>query len=364
MYPFDITSLPLTAKTVGGIDTLYFFYETNQDYDNLYLDIIDQIEDGKAYYLKKDIPYKNNDIAVEINGFKFSYGGFKDGFNWLNSIESLFTFGFKDPKKMRQLNDIQVQINSIGNYSIGLKSTLALADNVVKGYVTGLRPITRMDVNVFVQFNFSWAKTDMFIARQLKREKYVDIQYGRKTQTLYIGDKPFLLRMYDKLAELKKSKKKKIMEEYFQNNGLSLDKPITNIEFEMHRSHLKRFNIKTVDDALANAETLFRQSMDAIRLVNLETLTENELLSDNRNRAETLPIWDHIKESYSIKEFLQLDMPLERMKRKLYAYTADDAVLDFIALEHKCNMHGTQLDYWFYEEVKRQKSHKENALEL
>ncbi len=364
MYPFDITTLPLTAKTVGGIDTLYYFYETNQDYDNLYLDIIDQIEDGKAHYLKKDIPYKNNDIAVEINGFKFSYGGYKDGFNWLNSIESLFTFGFKDPKKMRNLNDIQVQINSVGNYSIGLKTTLALADNVVKGYITGLRPITRIDVNAFVQFNFSWANTDMFIARQLKREKLRDMVNGRRSYTLYVGGQPFMLRMYDKLAELKKSKKKEIMEEYFQNNGLSLDSPIANIEFEMHRSHLKRFKINTVDDALENAEALFKQSMDAIRLVNLETLTKNELLSDNRNRAQTLPVWEYIKENYSIKEFLQLDMPLERIKRKVYVYTADDAVRNFIALEHKCNMNGTKLDYWFFEEVKRQKSHKENALEL
>lgn len=362
MYSFDINTLPTTAKTVGGIDTLYFFYETNADYINLFLDIVDQIEDGKAHFSKKDIPYKNNDIAVEINGFKFYYGGFKDYFYWLNSIDSLFTFGFKSPDTVRQLNDIQVQINAIGNYSIGLSSVLALSDNVVKGFITGLRPITRIDCNVFVQYSFSWVDTEMFIARQLKRERYRDIVHGRNSQTIYIGDNPFMLRMYDKLAELKKSKKKEIMEEYFLNNGLSLDEPITNIEFQMHRAYLKRYNIKTVDDALSNAETLFKKGMDAIRLVNVTTVTENELSSDNRYRAKTLPIWEHIKENYTVKDFLQLSLPLERVKRKLYTYTGDDAIKEFMALEHKCHLNGIRLDYWFFEEVKRRKIFKDPEL--
>lgn len=352
MYIFDSNTFPQTAKTINGIDTLYYFYETNSEYDNLFLDILDQIEDSKAKFLKRDIHYNNNDIEVVINNHQFLYAGKKEGFYWLNSITSLFTFGFKDPKTNRNLNDIQVQLNAMAIYTIGLTAVLKLADDVVKGFITGLRPITRVDLNTFVQADFSWVKTDMFIARQTKRETiFKEMGRSRRTETIYIGDNPFLLRMYDKVAEMANSKKRSAMEEYFLTNGFSLSEPITNIEFEIHRAYLKQLNIKTVDDVLKNAETLFKQSMDAIRLVNLDSLTELERLTNNRNRAETFPIWEHIKESYTIKEFLQLDLPLERMKRKMYQYSELNAIKEFIAFERKCYINQIMIDRYFFDEV-------------
>lgn len=352
-YTFNIDQFPSTARTLGGVDTLYYFYETNSDYDDLFLDILDQIEDGKALFQKRDIPYENQDISIEINKYKFTYAGKKEGFYWMNSTNSLFTFGFKDYKTNRNLNDIQVQINATAIYTIGLSAVLKFADDVVKGYVTGLRPITRVDLNTFVQADFTWVRSEMFIARQLKRETIIkEIASSRKNETIYIGSNPFLFRMYDKLAEMNGSKKQQMMEEYFLNNEFSLDEPITNIEFQMHRAYLKRFNIKTVDDVLSNAETLFKQSMDSIRLVDLSSLTKAQQQSNNRNRALTLPIWEHIKESYSVKEFLQLDLPLERMKRKLYTYTIDNAIKDYLAFLHKCRLNNITLDEWFIEEVK------------
>lgn len=356
MNTFDLKTFPNTAKTINGIDTLYYFYETNSEYDNLFLDILDQIEDAKSVFLKRDISYKNNDIEVFIKSYKFVYAGKKEGFYWLSSTNSLFTFGFKDNRTNRNLNDIQVQLNATAIYTIGLSAVLKLADDVVKDYITGLRPITRVDLNSFVQEDFSWAKSDMFIARQINRETIIkEIGWSRRTETIYIGNTPFLLRMYDKKSEMVNSKKKDIMEEYFLNNGFSLNQPITNIEFEIHRAYLKRFNIKTVDDLLSNTETLFKQCMDAIRLVNLETLTESERQGNNRNRAETLPIWEYIKDNYTIKEFLQLDLPLERMKRKLYVFSIDNAIKEFIALERKCYLNGITVDSWFLDEVRRYK---------
>lgn len=337
MELFDINQLPSMAKILGGIDTLYYFYETNSEYDDLFLNILDQIEDAKAIFQQRDIAYQNNDIQVEIDQYRFIYGGKKEGFYWLNSVDSLFTFGFKDCKTNRNLNDIQVQINATAIYTIGLSAVLKLADDVIKGYVTGLRPITRVDLNVFVQADFTWAKSEMFIARQLKRETIIkEIALNRKNETIYIGSNPFLFRMYDKLAEIQKSKKREIMEEYFLNNDFSLNEPITNIEFQMHRAYLKRFNIKTIEDVLENAEMLFKQSMDAIRLVNISALTEEQRLSNNRNRAPTLPIWEHIRNNYTIKGFLQLDLPLQRMKRKLYVYTVDHALKEYSAFIRKC----------------------------
>lgn len=91
----------------------------------------------------------------------------------MNSTNSLFIFGFKDYKTNRNLNDIQVQINATAIYTIGLSAVLKLVDDVVKGYVTGLRPITRVDLNTFVQADFTWVRSEMFIARQLKRETII-----------------------------------------------------------------------------------------------------------------------------------------------------------------------------------------------
>lgn len=44
------------------------------------------------------------------------------------------------------------------------------------------------------------------------------------------------------------------------------------------------------------------------------------LKNNTKNRAKSLPIWDFIKENYSIEDFLQVTSPLERIKRKAYVY--------------------------------------------
>lgn len=67
------------------------------------------------------------------------------------------------------------------------------------------------------------------------------------------------------------------MEEYFVINGFDLVQPIFNVEFEMHRSHLRAFSIITVEDALQNAQKLFKQAMDDIRLIDLNTISEKDI---------------------------------------------------------------------------------------
>ena len=51
-------------KTINGIDALYYFCETNIDYDDLFMDIIDQVEHNKGIFEKKDIEYEYNDILI------------------------------------------------------------------------------------------------------------------------------------------------------------------------------------------------------------------------------------------------------------------------------------------------------------
>jgi len=90
-----------------------------------------------------------------------------------------------------------------------------------------------------------------------------------------------------------------MMFEYFINNGLDIEKPIFNIEFQMHRTHLKSFGIDILKDLLANANSLYKKAMDDIRVIDISTVSEQELKNNNKNRAKTLPMK---KKSFKLKK--------------------------------------------------------------
>ena len=58
------------------------------------------------------------------------------------------------------------------------------------------------------------------------------------------------------------------------NNGFKLDEPIFNIEFEMRRSHLRAYNIQSVEQLLSNAQKLFYNAMNDIRLIDLNKVSK------------------------------------------------------------------------------------------
>lgn len=142
------------------------------------------------------------------------------------------------------------------------------------------------------------------------------------------------------------------MYEYFANNGFTKENDIFNLEFELHRKYLKTYNIDTVDDLLGHAEKLFKESMDAIRLVDLSTISENSVNTANRYKAETHPLWQHISDSYKLKDFLAVDMPLERLKRKNYSYTIEESMKEHLILARKFYIHGGIIDEQFYDEIR------------
>ncbi|MCX6050973.1 MAG: hypothetical protein NTZ60_00480 [Campylobacterales bacterium] len=282
----------------------------------------------------------------------FEFNGKAQGFYWFTHLDNYVTVGFKDNLTNKSLNDIQIQFTAVGIYTIGLKALLRYVDDIFKDVSTGYKPLTRVDLNMFVQSDLSWLQKDMFVSRKRQYTTHLkEVSSKYKLQTLYIGKQPFLLRLYDKKEELKNSPKKEMMYEYFLNNGFNREDDIFNIEFEMHRKHLKAYNIDTVDDLLGHAEKLFKESMDAIRLVDLSTISENSINTMNRYKAETHPLWQHISDSYQLKDFLALDMPLERLKRKNYTYTVTDAIKDHLAIARKFYVHGGVVDKQHFVEV-------------
>ena len=101
-------------KKVFGIDTLYFFFETNENYDDLFLEILDQLEEIKGKFEKRDIEFENKDLTISINDIQLSYLGKQEGFYWFKDSNEFFRIGFKDRYKNRGLNDIRVQLQGNG----------------------------------------------------------------------------------------------------------------------------------------------------------------------------------------------------------------------------------------------------------
>ena len=341
-------------KLINGIDSLYCFCESNLDYDDLFLEILDQLEYKRGTFEKKDIEYDYKDILVEINGVTLNYRGKSEGFHWFKDMNEFFKIGFKDRKTNQGLNDIRVQLQSWGIYTIGIKSLISfIKDELLKGYVTGYMPVTRADLNCFIQYDFSFLTKEMFSTRKRKYSTINEIGSATQTQTIYIGKAPFLLRIYNKKEELKKSSKKDLMYEHFINNGFNIEQPIFNIEFELHRSHLKQYKILTVDDLLENAVKLFKQSMDDIRLIDINSVSQNEL-KHNKHNAKTHEIWEYIKESYDIKEFLQTSLPLERVKRAITIYDDLKFKTEIVSVIRRAFVNNLpvtphDMDYYYYE---------------
>lgn len=337
-------------KKVFGIDSLYFFFETNENYDDLFLEILDQLEEIKGKFEKRDIEFENKDLIISINDIQLSYLGKQEGFYWFKDSNEFFRIGFKDRYKNRGLNDIRVQLQGNGIYTFGINSIIELLKDSLKEVISDYIPITRADLNCFIQYDFSFVKKDMFSTRKRKYSTINEIGNSNTTQTLYVGKEPFKLRLYNKSLELKKSKKFEIMNEYFLNNGFDLEQTIFNIEFQMNRGHLKQYNINTIDDLFANAKNLFQIAMDDIRLLDIDSVSSERLIN-NKYQAETHKLWEKIKSEYDLKDFLQIDFPLERLKRKISIYDENKFEYEYISLIRKAYINNLTLDIDFLNEL-------------
>jgi len=332
-------------KTICGIDTLYYFCESNENYDNLFLEILDQIEIQKGRFDKKDLEYENNEINVILdNEYILKFLGKAQGFYWFKDIREYFKIGIKDKAINQGLNDIQVQLQANGIYTLGIKSLISyINDGLLKDVITNYCPVTRVDINCFVNYDFSFLSKDMFVTRKRNYTTVSEIGTATKTQTIYVGKKPFLLRIYDKKEELKQSKKKELMYEYFANNGLDIEEDIFNIEFELHRSHLRQLEVDTLENVLNNIDALFKISMKEIRLIDLDSISKKQI-KNNKYKASSSEIWQLIEDSYKYSEFYQSSFPLERIKRIISIYDDTKFELEFIALIRKAFINNIVID--------------------
>ena len=331
---------------IYGIDSLYYFAETNENYDCEYMEIIDQIEDIKGKFDREEVEYNNRDITVRVNDIVLEFLGKSEGFNWFRDDRALFKVGFKGIESNRGLHNIRIQLLGNGIYSFGLNDMLSLVnDGLLKDLTTGKFPITRVDLNCFIQADLSFIDKSMFSSRKRTYTTISEIANANGLETLYVGKEPFKLRLYDKMKELQKSPKKQLMYEYFINNGFDNEEDIKvfNVEFQMNRRHLQQFNIDNVEDMLKNAKRLFEFAMDDIRLIDINSVSKS-VLEHNKHEALTHPIWEEIKNNFSLDGFLQDPLPLERLKRKVSIYDSQKFEDEYIALLRKAYTNQITLD--------------------
>jgi len=330
---------------ICGIDTLYYFIETNKNYDDLFLDMLNQLENKKTEFEEKEIEHKNSDLFIELKNISLQYLSKVEGFYWFKDTNDFFKLGFKDEFTNRALHNIRVQLMGIGIYTIGLKALISfINDKLLKDVSTGDYPITRADLNCFINYDFSFIDKTMFATRKKRYMSISEFATATKTQTIYVGKQPFALRLYDKKLELKKSRKKDMMYEHFINGGLDVEKEIFNIEFEMHRTHLKAYKITTLQELLSNANTLFKKAMEDIRLIDNSSITKNDIKNNSKNRAKTLPIWDYIKDNFSIDTFLQNEFSIKRVKQKSSIYDENRFIDEFNNLIKKALTYHIYID--------------------
>lgn len=320
--PLNNTVSP--PKAVYGIDSLYYFIKSNEEYMKLFHEI--NIEyDRKASLTKKPKGKKNHlGVLVEILGEHYLYERSGEGFLYFRSLDNLYTIGFKNDNVNTGLHNIRVELLAFGIYTKGIKHILKQIDDKFKKYITDNKQITRIDLNCFINYDFSFVKKEKIVTKKRSFNENISIRGNQfELETLTIGSKNHKLRLYNKLKELsdKGGDKEPVMMEYFKLKGLDTLKPIWNIEFEIHREFLKSRNINTVKDALANAKKLFQYSMNAVRLTDTTISTDTK----NKQRIATDKLWEYIKDNYSIDAFLQNDSELLVQRKDIIAYNNEKA---------------------------------------
>ena len=70
------------------------------------------------------------EFIININDIQLTFLGKQEGFYFFRDSNELFRIGFKDRYKNRGLNDIKVQLEGNGIYTIGIKGILNLLKNL------------------------------------------------------------------------------------------------------------------------------------------------------------------------------------------------------------------------------------------
>lgn len=324
--------------TASGIDSLYYFIQSNNAYEAFYhysiYSVVEQAKETNGGFIPK------GSLKIRISDIEFVYYGKEQGFYFFGDVAGAFRVGFKDPNTNRGVQDIRIQLQGLGIYAMGLIRLVEYINTcILKDITDPFYFVTRVDLNIFCQFDLGSAIVPEHIATRKRKFSRV-IGTKNRYETLYIGKPPARLRVYDKFIELDKTSNKfYFMKLYFEQYGIKMKDPLWNFEIECHRDFLKQYKISTLDDLLCNVQTLFHKCMEQVRLVDITTISEKDLEANRLYKASTHPLWEYLDSSYTFNASVQNTIPLERIVYAPKELTSNDFIEDFRALVHKYTEH-------------------------
>lgn len=329
---------------VAGIDSLYYFIQSNSVYKEFFhfsiFSIVEITKESNGGFIPK------GSLKIIISDIEFVYFGKEQGFYFFGDNAGAFRVGFKDPDTNQGVQDIRVQLNGTGIYAMGLVRLVEYINTVILKEITEpIYSITRADLNIFCQFDLgSIIQPEQIVTRKRKFVRIIGTK--NRYETLYVGKPPSRLRVYDKLAEMDQTSSKfYFMERYFEHNGIEVKEPLWNFEFECHRDFLKQYKISSLDDLLSNTEMLFHKCMEQVRLVDISTISEKDIESNRLHKAPTHPLWEYLNSSYTFKDSSQNSIPLERIVYAPKELTSNDFIEEFRVMVRKYTEHAVIVDH-------------------
>lgn len=327
-------------KTLSGIDTLYYFAQSNEHYPDFFHHSI-EIPIMLAHELYcKFIP--KDSLKLSLFDMEFTYLNKGNGFHFFRDKANMFRIGFKDPTTSTNVHDIWIQCEFLGIYGMGVVRLTQYINNLLGEITSPNYFVNRADLNIFVPYDLINAiDTDNIVTTKRKEGKIFGDRKGY--ETLYVGKNPAKLRIYDKYKEAHVSNKEIIMAFILEQHGMKLEPPFFNLEFQLGRAWFKQFKISTLDDLFANTTMIFHKCMKMVRVVDPTSISQKDIEANRMYKAKNDSLWDYLKESYKFDPVEQNLLPLERIPYEKKYLTQERFVIDFEKLLDKYDKDGVKI---------------------
>lgn len=323
-----------SPKLIAGIDALYLHLDI--DYGH-YTTFYNNILLSGLLSLEKTFDMTSYDYSGQYVWFKinvFDVFNSKSEGDTPNCLDlTLCRIGFKNLNQNDNLYSVFVQFDTVYLNMFGYQNTYNKLKEIL--FSIGLdvikTKVSRVDLNTYVfGYDFSDMDYSIFLTKLIKNEKIpyktenpnIISKRGR-TETFTLGTRKsgnVFMRIYDKASELralsyeKSSLKESLIYSRFKakypNEKFSM-KHFWNVEFELDREIIKRYNVETIEDLFIKVNDIHYDIMNN-RIRHLSEPKQDI----NNSRIETSYIWNLISENYRL--FNGDINPIERLNYKIY----------------------------------------------
>lgn len=344
------SSIPLndSAKFVSGIDALYFYAKVDyNDYSEFYNNFLLKGHLEEVENLEKT----SFDYTKQFTYFTYYVDIFADSEGLCPTMKPLVRIGFKNLNTKDNLDSIYLQMDSATMNYFGYSKSVEMVLDYLR--FLSLEPrgtkASRVDLNTYVLgHNFEYLTSEYFSTKARKSGTVQPMFNSGKLETFYMGTRStdsVFMRIYNKnkqLSQLLLSDygssvfKELLLESRFSvkyGQKVDIRNNLWNVEFEVKRGTLRRYNIDTVEQLFVNLDSIHNDIVN-----NTFRMLERKKDQKNNQRIKTASIWKNIQNEYRV-----FNTPIPIQKEKLKVYKKDRTWMINRMIE-------------FVEEVKNEKS--------